>query len=148
MASHKYGEINYEINFTPNTQSLQALKTELQQIQNITATQYQQSNPNVSKNLKEASVELINIKKEAAQVENALNKAFNVKLGTANLEKFDKELKGLSLKQIHEDFSKLGPAGDSAFRKLATNILTTNSQLRQSHKLLDSMAQSFKNTVK
>ena len=148
MAGRNYGEINYKINFETNTQSLQNLKQQLQEIQNITTTQYQKMNPNASKNSQEAMKELVAIKKEASQVQAALNKAFNINLGTANLQKFRQELNGLNLNTLYKDFLKLGTTGANAFRNLSAELITTNIQMKQSHKLLDNMATSFKNVVK
>ena len=148
MAGHKYGEVNYKIGFDIDTQSLNNLKKELQAIQNMTTTQYQKSNPNAASDATAAMHELVAIKKEAETVEAALKKAFNVNLGTINLTKFNQELKGLNLGNLYRDFSKLGVQGQQAFRGITTELLTTNTQMRQTHQLLDSMATSFKNTVK
>jgi hypothetical protein len=49
---------------------------------------------------------------------------------------------------VHQAFSKVGASGQAAFNNVATQILNTNVQLRQSNKLLDSLATSFANTVK
>ena len=42
----------------------------------------------------------------------------------------------------------MGIVGQSALRNLNTSLTTTTTQLKQSNKLLDDMATSFKNTVK
>ena len=78
----------------------------------------------------------------------ALNKAFNKDLGTMNVVKFNKELQKLDLNRIHSDFSKAGAAGQNAFRSMTTEILTTNMQLKQSHTLINKMAETMANTVK
>lgn len=148
MAGHKYGEINYTVKVNADNQSLQALKQSLQEISNMTTSQFQILNPNASKDAKKAMDELVQIKKEAAEVETALNKAFNTSIGTTNITKFSQSLKNVDLQHLYTTLTKLGPTGASAFRQLTTSLVTTNAQIRESHKLLDSMATSLKNTVK
>ena len=92
--------------------------------------------------------------KEAAStakiVDEALEKAFNVNLGTTNLSKFNQELKknNLTIDQVRTKFSQAGQVGQKAWNLLGSQILKTNIQLKQSNKLLDEMATSMANTVK
>jgi hypothetical protein len=148
MASHKNGEIEYNIGFNIDNRSLQELKKNLQEISNMTTTQYQQMNPNASKDTAKAMSELVAIKKEAQVVEEALKKAFNPNLGTTNISKFGQELKGVKLDKLYKDFQDLGSIGPTTFRNLTTSLVTTNNHFKESHKLLDQMATSLKNTVK
>ena len=148
MANHKYGEIKYNIKFDVDKGSLQSIETELQQIQNMTTGQYQFINPNASRDLREANKELIEIKKEAKLVEDALGKAFNPKLDSINLVKFNQQLSNINIDKLYQDFMKVGPAGEAAFIKISNSLMQTNIQMRQSSKLLDNMATSFKNTIK
>lgn len=62
--NHKYGEINYNVKFTPDKTSLQSIQKELQAIQNMTTSQFQLINPNASKDTRQAMNELIEIKKK------------------------------------------------------------------------------------
>ena len=146
MATKSTFELDFKVNVDKN--SLNQLKQDLKAIQNITVKDFQQMNPNAFSGMEAAKKELIAIKNEAAIVQSALNKAFNADLGTTNLNKFGNALKSLNLTTLYQDLSKLGPVGERAFRGMATELLTANNQLRQSHKLLDSMAVSLKNTIK
>lgn len=148
MASHKYGEIKYDVGFNIKTQDLQVLKKSLQEISNIGTSQYQLMNPNASKDFQVASTELKHIKEDAAQVQAILNKTFNAKLGISNISQFRNEINKMGIDKLYESFSKLGPQGTKAFNDITASLLAGNTQLRQTHKLLDSMATSFKNTVK
>lgn len=134
MASHKYGEIKYNVGFNVDNQSLQDLKKTLQEISNMTTTQYKTINPNASQDTRKAMDELVQIKKEARLVEEALSKAFNSNLGTTNISKFSQALKGVQLDNLYRDLKRIGPAGESAFRQLTTSLVTTNMQIRESHK--------------
>lgn len=146
MASHKYGEVKYNIGFNVDKSSLNQLKTELQQINNMTTSQFKNLFPEM--NTKQAHSELVRIKQEAAEVGKAIEQSFNPSLGTSNLTKFSQAINKIGVEKLYTDFSKLGVVGESAFRNLTTSLVTTNTQLRQSHKLLDDMATSLKNTVK
>ena len=147
MAGHKYGEINYTVKVNADNQSLQNLKTQLKEIANMTTSDFRVAT-GFQGSKEQALKELLQLKKEAAQVEQALTKAFNPTLGTTNITKFTQSLNKMGIDKIATDFSKLGRLGNSAFNSLSTGISTTNTYLRQSHKLLDEMALSFKNTVK
>ena len=99
-------------------------------------------------NFQEAKTQLASIQNSASMVEAALNKAFSPKLGTVSLSKFNNELKKINLKELATNFSKAGAAGNAAFRSLATNALTTKTQIKETNKLLDDMGQTLTNTIK
>lgn len=90
------------------------------------------------------------IKNEAMNVEKALQQAFNPKLRTTNIETFNQSLKqsGSSIQKVYDAFNQGGVAGQNAFRNLSSSVLSTNIQLKESHKLLDKMGQTLANTVK
>lgn len=97
-----------------------------------------------------AIVQLEQLKGVAEDVGAALTKAYNPKLGSVNLGTFNKELQrsDLTLAQIGRKFEAAGPEGTKAFRSLANSVTSTNVQLKQSHQLLDKMADTLANTVK
>ena len=136
-------QIKFGIGFNVEKSGLDKVKTSLQEIQKLTIKDLIKT-----EDITEAGKELREIKNTAAKVEKALDKCFNNDLGTLNVAKFNKELKSLDINKIYKDLSKCGIAGTTAFRNLATEVLTTNVQLKKSHQLLDSMAVSMKNTVK
>ena len=144
----KGGTIEYGIKFNINKADLDLIKKEMKQIQNMTTLQYQQNNPSAPTNSLEAMKELTKIKKEANDVEIALKKAFNPNLNTTNILKFNQELNKINIDKLYRDFSKLGTEGTVAFRNITNALLQSNSQMKQSSRLLDNMATSFKNTIK
>lgn len=97
----------------------------------------------LNSNLQEAS-------RTAQVISDALKKAYNADLGTTNISKFSQELKknNLTIEQARIGLSKAGIQGSNAFYLLGSQILKTNVQLKESNKLLDSMATSMANTVK
>ena len=138
------GQIKFGIGFNVDKTSLNQLRTEFQQIANLT-------NKSVSlKGMSNIKGDLVDIRQTALTVDRALEAAFNQQLGTINVSKFNAELKksGLTMKTVHTDLSKLGTRGQQAFRNLSTQVLTTNRQLKQTHNTLDKMASTMGNTIK
>ena len=147
MAAHK-GQINYGVRFDVDKQSLQQVKTELQAIQKMTLQEF--SIKNADMGLKEAQNKLIDIKREATALQGVLDRAFNANLGSLNLTKFDNELKksNIDLQSVYKNFKLAGATGTQEFQKLSSAVLTSNLQLRQTHNILDNIAQTMFNTVK
>lgn len=139
-------QINYKINFETNTQSLDTVKKALQEIQKITTTQFEKMGSPLQG--KDAVKELMSIKNTAKEVENALRNAFNVDLGTYNITKLRESLNHIGLDKVYNKLGQIKTIGPQAFQGLSTSLLTTNLQMKQSNKLLNDMAISFKNTVK
>lgn len=142
------GTIQYGIKFNVDSTSLNQLKQELKSIQDISLTQYQQMNPNASKNTQKALEDLKEVKKLAAEVENVLNKAFNSKLNITNINQVRKEIANLGINELYNGFSKLGPIGTATFRQIALSASLMQSPIKETNKLLDKMAESFGNTVR
>ena len=74
-----------------------------------------------------------------------MDKSYNFKLNTTDLVAFRQELNksGVSLNQIKNDFFSAGVQGQIAFKQMATDLLTTNTRLKESHSLLDSMGKTL-----
>ena len=138
--------ITYQVGYQVDKTALNEIKASLQSLQQITANDLM--NLNKTMNLRQANDQLQQIRKSASEVSDALSRSFNTNLGTLNISKFNTELKNLDINRIYRDFSAAGVAGQTAFRNVTTQILTTNMQLKQTHSLLDSMAVTMKNTIK
>lgn len=139
------GQIQWGMSFKVDKTGLNDLKTELLSIQKLTTADYARGKHSSASQL---AKELKEIKQSATEVQTALEKSFNTNLGTLNVVKFNQELKKLNINKIATDFNKVGSSGQSAFRNLVTETLTTNLQLKETHKLLDSIATSMSNTIK
>ena len=139
----KNSQVNVGIKFKSDSKevenSLSKLKKSLQDLQKIKPA-----------NFLGTEEELKKIQGEISQVEKALNKAFNPTLNTTNLNTFYNELSksGIQINKLSKDMAQLGPQGSSAFNRMATEVLTTNLQLKQTHSLIDSMGKTMINTVK
>ena len=136
------GSFKYSVGFNVDKTGLNQMKASLQELLNLTKQDL------IKINSKATDAELDRIKKSAKDVESALERAFNPNLGTLNVSKFNQELKRLDVKRIYDDFNLAQQAGRNAFRNITTDILTTNMQLKQTHTLLDKMAETMGNTIK
>lgn len=142
-------EVQIGINYTVNQQSLNNFKKSLESIRQLTNTDILKINPNFSGKA-EAKKELESIRKNAEVVEIALEKAFNPKIGSVNLSKFNQELKkeNKSIKDIYNSFNKAGTAGKQAFTNLTTTLMTTKTPLKQTHKVLNEIATTLGNNLR
>ena len=131
--------INYTIGYTVDKTGLQQLQSLFQTI----AFQAQEPANKMNAGLQQAG-------KTATQLDAILDKCFNQDLGTLNVTRFNQELKksNLTTAQIKADLAGAGATGAMAFNNLGSSILKTNIQLKQTSKLLDSMAVSMSNTVR
>lgn len=90
----------YTVEFDINKASLNQLKATLQEIQKLSIGEFRTNSPQGFNSIKEAATELNKIKKVSAEVENALDKAFNPQMGVANLTKFSNEIKKIGVDDI------------------------------------------------
>ena len=137
-------KIKYDVQFGINKASLNGIKQELNQLKNLTKK-------DLIKIDGQSAIETLGkINEQAQNVEQALTKAYNFKLGTVNIESFNNSLKqsGSSIQQVYNEFSKAGVVGENAFRNLTSTVLKTNIQLKESHTILDRMATTFFNAFK
>ena len=126
--------------------SVANLKSELQTIQRMTKEDYKAMTGLGSD--KTASTHLNDIKKSADLVQKALNNAFNTDLGTVNITKLRQELDKIDISRLYKNFQRAGAVGISAFNTLSSATMNANLQLKESHTLLNKMAETMGNTVK
>lgn len=133
------GNITFGINYSVDSSGLNSLKSSLQSIQKIKPADFSGTRE-----------ELREVTQTAKQVEQALNKAFNVNLNSINVSSFNSQLKNadLTVEKIYTDFSKVGAQGQVAFSQMASSVLTTNLQLKETHSLIQNMGTTMMNTVK
>ena len=141
-------KINFSIGFNTDKTTLNEIKTSLNEIQKMTSSDLMSLNKGMD--LATANTQLKEIRQTASTVQQALSNSFNKDLGTTNITKFNNELakSGLSLTQIASTFNAAGAKGQSAFRNITTELLTTEVQLKKTHSLIQDMANTMANTVK
>lgn len=140
-------KITWKVDYDINKQSLNDLKSSLEQINKLKVSDIMKIN---DMDRRKATDTLVKIREEAGKVQQALEKAFNVKLGTTNFTTFKSTLKdlGTSVQQVYKNFSKAGSVGESAFRGVALQATKLTTELKQSHTTLDRMATTLSNTLK
>ena len=131
--------IDVQMNFTANKTGLNEILTMLKQIQSEASKA--SLSGNLNQDLKQAS-------ETAKQLENILNSSFNSKIGQLDLSKLNNSIKDTygSVDQLRKRLESVGQGG--VFNKLASDVLNTNMQLKESNKVLDEMASTMANTVK
>lgn len=144
------GTIKFDTKFTSDISGLQQAKSALEDIQKKSFLELKIVDYSSAKGVEEAAKKLDAAKESASQLSSMLDAAFNKDLGKLNISAFEQQLKqsGTSLQQIYANLSAIGPVGQDAFHKVATEVLTTNTQLQKSKTFLDEMAETMSNTVK
>ena len=132
-------QIKFKVGFDVDKAKLNQLKTSLQQIQNLNYKDLMSIN-NTSVSTSKAALKEIKI--QAKRVEDALKAAFNPKLGTVNIEKFNSVLNstGKPLNEVYNTFKKAGAAGEVAFRNLSGQLLKVKTQVKETSALFNKMA--------
>lgn len=140
MASKK--KIDIELSFTSNYTKLKEVEDALYVIQEKADSISSKGIP-LDNNL-QASVEA------AKTLQKILNSSWNTKLGQLDLTKFNKSIEESfgSIQGLREDLTRSGEIGEKAFYKTANAVLKTNTQMKQSNKLLNDLATSMSNTIK
>lgn len=143
MANNTRKRIQYDVGFNTDTKQLDEVKKQLQEISKLTNTKFKQNGIF-------STDEMQKIRSVATEVSNAINKAYNPKINSVNITKFNAELakSNLTVKQIYDNFNKVGTTGQNAFRNLQTSLLTINKELKQTHTFLDNIATTLSNTIK
>lgn len=133
------GKANFQIGFSANKSDLKELQNALEMI----SVKAKMPDNSLNTELQRAAV-------TARQLSEILDRSFNQDLGTINVAKFNQELSRsqLTLKDIYNDFSKIGTQGSYAYNKIASDVLKANVQIKESNKLIDKMAITMANTVR
>lgn len=132
-------KIDFQVGFTIDRKDLNEIQEILQQIQQ--AANKKTGNSAMNNELKQAAA-------TARELEQILNKSWNSKLNQLDLSRMNKSIKDTygGVDQLRAKLESVGQG--QVFNKMASSILNTNMQLKQSNKILDSMAQTMANTVR
>ena len=144
------GTVKFDTKFTSDISGLQQAKSALEDIQKKSFLELKIVDYSSAKGVEEATRKLDIAKESASQLSSMLDAAFNKDLGKLNISAFEQQLKqsNTSLQQIYANLSAIGPVGQDAFHKVATEVLTTSTQLQKSKTFLDEMAETMSNTIK
>ena len=135
--------MRFGIDFDVNKKNLDDVKKSLQEIQNMSVKDMK-----LNLSVEEGIKRLSEIKKTAAEVQAAVTKSYNSDLGVFNTSKFNEQIKKIGIERISRDFAAMGEAGAKGFNRLAAEVLTTNTQLKQTNSFIDSIQRTLGNTIK
>ena len=133
--------INFKINYQKgDTSALDNLKKELIELKSLASNLDMGFSPE----------EINQLLPAVSTLERALNSAFDVRLNTINIQKFNQILaqSGLNAKSLQEGLSVAGAAGDKVFLQMTSQLMKFNTATKQTNKFLNDIANSFFNTVK
>lgn len=135
--------IKFGIDFETNTSSLRALQNELKSIAHLKATDQQLANPKEVEKLEKA-------KTAAKELQDILNQSYDIKLNSLDVNKFSERLKasGKTLHDYQLQLGRLGPEGQKAFRNMATELATANTELKKTESFLDNISSTMINAAK
>lgn len=141
--------INLSIGYKVDQNSLARVKQSLQEIQNLTRQSIVKINPNIS-SFGNVTAKLVEIKNSASAVETALDKAFNPKINSLNVSRFNEELikNNLTIKDIYTNFQQAGAAGKTAFLEMFDTLSQVQVPMKETNKALEKMKETIVNTVR
>ena len=136
-----------QVNLSFTADSAKA-KAQIQDLQN-SLNNLMKNNPTGKANLS-VTKELLKAQQAAAQLSISLKNATNVNTGKLNLTQFSSELQksGMTLEKYRIQLSALGPEGEKTFLNLAKSVMTADSAIKNSNKLVNDLWISLKNTAK
>ena len=134
------GTIKFNVGFNVDKSSLNQITKSLQEVQRAASSN---KDMNLDTQFKQAA-------SAAKQLQQIINSSWNDKLNQLNLDKFNQSINQSfgSVQNLKNQLVSGTAQGQAAFNSLASAVLNTNVQLRQSNTLLDKMAVSMANTVK
>jgi TP901 family phage tail tape measure protein len=139
------GQVIFDVGFNVNSESLKAVREELKSIQSMTTNDIVSSDPysKIKQGLRDAQ-------DAARDLDNILQDSFNQDLGVMNIAKFQQGVEKSygSLNALQARLSGAGDVGASAFRRICTEIITTNSYVKKTDELVSKMATTLGNTLK
>ena len=140
--------IRYGIGFDVDTTSLDQVRTKLQSLSNISIKELKFFNPQATNEQLEKMK--LNVQTAAKEIENALANAYNPKLDTINITKFNQNIgnSSMSIKQMEQSFNALGANGKNAFIDMTKHLFTTQREIKKTSGFLDSLGKTFANTIK
>ena len=141
--------ISLSIGYKIDQSSLNQVKKSISEIRSLSNRDILKINPDLG-NIENAANKFIEIRKTAAGVETALEKAFNPKINSINVSKFNEELKknNLSIKDIYKNFEAAGAVGKKAFMEVYDSISRVKLPIKETNKALEKMGETIANTIR
>ena len=148
------GQINFGVGFQVNKASLNEVKKSIQELRNMTEKQINEAGGEILKISPMAMASnknhLHEMRKELDALDKAMEAAFNPKLGTYELNKFNEALKasGTSAQRVFETVSAYGNTGSAALLNMTTQMLATDRAAKQVHSTFQKLGETMMNTIR
>ena len=139
-------QIEFKLKTSADLQGVNQLKKELSEVRKL-------ANEGVSgKGIFGASDidEIQSVIKAANTLEHALQSAYDPKINTVNINKFNEIVNksGMSVTQLSQKLLEAGPAGQKAFLTMTNSLMNMGSAVKQTNKVVEQMGTTLKNTIK
>lgn len=133
--------IDFQIGYKVDQSSLNTVKNSLKALQD--EANKAKIGGTLSKELEQAA-------DSAKKLQSILDQSWNSKLGELNLSKLNNSITDTygSVEKMRSSFVSSGDAGANAYNQVASALLNTNLQAKNTSKILDDMAITLKNTVR
>lgn len=144
----KQQTIIYGIDFEVKDTGLKSVQKELQKIKSLSLTDFSKMTGKAP--TKELTAELNKVNKAARITGQALKAAYNPKLNSYNIQTFNKYLQqsGFNVQTLRAELAKAGPAGENAFRSAMSSVTKFNTQVKETHTILNKIGTTLANTIK
>ena len=148
------GQINFGVGFQVNKASLNEVKKSIQELRNMSKEQIEAAGGNIlplsGGAVKSWKNDLGEMRKELDALDRAMEAAFNPKLGTYELNKFNEALKasGTSAQRVFETVSAYGNTGSAALLNMTTQMLATDRAAKQVHSTFQKLGETMMNTIR
>lgn len=142
------------LDFNVNKASLDNVRKTLKQLRDMSAQEIQQSGGNIAPMsdmaMKSWKNNLGAMRKELDALEKAFEQAYNPKLGTYELNKFNQSLKdsGTSVQRAFQAVSAYGAQGEAALLNMTTNMMAVDRAAKQVHGTFEKLANTMMNTIR
>ena len=141
-------QIRYGIGFDVDMTNLDQLRIKLNELAKITQKDLKNINPKANtESIKEMQRQ---IQTAAKEMEAALSAAYNPKLNTINIAKFNQQINAgtMSIKQMGMAFNSLDAASKNTFIDMTQGLFTTQREVKKTSSFLQSLGTTFVNTIK
>lgn len=137
-------DVKLNIVTATNLEGLNKLKSKLEEVKKVAQSADEGGFFNLSAQEINQTVSAVNT------LQYALKAAYDTKLNTVNIEKFNKILakNNMTVKDLYHNLSKAGVVGQQAFMDMTQTSLMMGRSVKQTSKLVDEMQTTMMNTVK
>ena len=140
-------QINFKLTTSADLKGVQQLKKELQEVRNL-ASKTMAGHETSLVGDKDIT-QLQEVISAANTLEHALQSAYDPKINTVNIQKFNKILKDskTDINSLSQTLLSIGTTGQKAFLTMSSSLMQMGTAVKKTNKFLNDMATTFKNTV-